>query len=92
MRPLNILRAAKAAVRETMFGLAARAHALPLQHGPHQAAIGPGVAYLDVSDELLAARTRHLHASEGRRSARALQRLCESDDAYRGASVLRCRS
>src|SRR4029077_18243607 len=61
MRPFDVLRAAKAAIDEMAFGQTARARALPLQHGPHQAAIGSGVAYLDISDELLAGRTRHLH-------------------------------
>src|SRR5271154_3169888 len=54
MRPLDVLCAAKAAVYEMAFGQTARARALPLQHGPHQATIGPAVAYLDVNDELLA--------------------------------------
>src|SRR4051794_14896499 len=60
MRPLDVLCAAKAAVREMVFGQPARASTLPLQHGTHQAAIGSGVAYLDANDDLLAGRTRHL--------------------------------
>src|SRR5665213_3430997 len=61
VRPFDVLCAAKATVREIAFGQTARPDALPLQHGPHQATIGPGVAYLDVGDELLAGRTCHLH-------------------------------
>src|SRR5258708_10580707 len=61
MRALDVLCAAKAAAHEMAFGQAARTRALPLQHGTHQATIGPGVAYIDVNDELLAGRTRHLH-------------------------------
>src|ERR1700694_994820 len=61
MRPLDVFRAAKAAIDKMVFGQTARTCALPLQHGPHQPAVGPGVAHLDVSDELLAGNTRYLH-------------------------------
>src|ERR1700737_1573254 len=61
MRPFDVLRAAKAAIDEMVFGQTARARALPLQHRTHQAAVGPGVANLGVNNDLLAGRTRHLH-------------------------------
>src|SRR6185437_4719024 len=61
MRPFDVLRAAKAAIDEMVFGQTARARALPLQHGTHQAAVGPGVANPGVNDDLLAGRTRYLH-------------------------------
>ena len=61
MRPFDILGAAKAAIDEMFFGKTAGARALPLQHGPHQPAVGPGVANPGVNDDLLAGRTRDLH-------------------------------
>src|SRR6266540_3027136 len=69
MRPLDVLGTAKAAIDEMAFGQTARARALPLQHGPHQAAIGPDVANLGVNDDLLAGRTRHLHVVGGAEAA-----------------------
>src|SRR5207237_3844632 len=51
VRPLDVLRAAKAAIDEMVFGQTARARALSLQHGTHQAAVGPDVANLGVNDD-----------------------------------------
>src|SRR5271155_2819632 len=65
MRPFDVLGAAKAAVCEIAFGQTARARALPLQHGTHQAAIGPDVGNVEPGHDLLAGRTRHLHVVSG---------------------------
>src|SRR5438874_12734834 len=51
VRPFDILGAAKAAIDEMFFGKTAGARALPLQHGPHQPAVGPGVANPGVNDD-----------------------------------------